>query len=133
MRPQTTVTETADQPLEVQQRDQDCRERDETAQPAHRKIGKAPLRAPCQPQQGAMLPPHPPASLVKETPAAVSCILPQSALVARVVVDNPFAPKGCGCIHIKLHPRPTCPLRQVSRWSRIEADPTGAGEVSLNP
>ena len=80
-----------------------------------------------------MLPPHPPASLVKETPAAVCCILPQSALVASVVVDNPFAPKGCGRIHIELHPRPTGPRWQVSRGSRIKTDPTGTGEVSLNP
>src|ERR1700687_908484 len=93
MRPQTTVTQPADEPPKIQQRDQDCGERDEPAQPAHRKIGKVPLRAPCRPQQGAMLPPHPPASLVQETPAAVSCILPQSALVAGVVIDNPFAPK----------------------------------------
>src|SRR6267378_6601279 len=133
MRPQTTVTQTADQPPEIQQRDQDCGERDEPAQPAHREIGEVPLRAPCRPQQGAMLPPHPPASLVKETPAAVSGILPQSTLVAGIVVDNPFAPKGRGRIHIELHARPTGPCRQVSRRSRIEADPTGTAEVSLNP
>src|ERR1035437_7552945 len=80
-----------------------------------------------------MLPPNPPASLVKETTAAVCRIFPQSALVADIVVDNPFAPKGCGRIHIELHPRPTGPHRQTARRSRVKADPTGSGKVSLNP
>src|ERR1035437_10885461 len=80
-----------------------------------------------------MLPPNPPASLVKETTAAVCRIFPQSSLVADIVVDNPFAPKRCGRIHIELHPRPAGPRRQASRRSRIKGDPTGSGEVSFNP
>src|ERR1700687_194071 len=80
-----------------------------------------------------MLPPNPAASIVKELTAAGRRILPQSSLVADIVVDNPFAPKRCGRIHIELHPRPTGPRRQAARRSRIKADPTGSGEVSLNP
>src|SRR5208282_138195 len=76
---------------------------------------------------------NPQASFVKETPRVGSRILPQGALVADIVVDDPFPPKGCGCIRIEPQPRPTASRRQTSRRSRIKADPTRSGEVSLNP
>src|SRR5271155_6158268 len=80
-----------------------------------------------------MLVVNPQASFFKETPGVGSRILPQRALVADVVVDDPFPAERCGRIRIEPQSRPTVSCRQTSRRSRVKADPTGSWEVSLNP
>src|ERR1700674_3568645 len=72
MSPQTTVTQTADQPPQIQQREQECGGREHSGEPSHREIDHVIVGAPCRPQHRAMLPSNPPASLVKEMPAAGS-------------------------------------------------------------
>jgi len=76
MRPQTTVTQTADQPPEIQQSDQDCGERDEPAQPAYRKIGEVPLRAPCDRSRRDAAA-HPPATRQRNAGCYIAASFPK--------------------------------------------------------
>src|ERR1039458_982546 len=133
MRPQATVMQPDSYTPEVQQHDRDCHAPKHPPQPPRWKIGEVLMRSSCPSQQGSMLLLYPHASFIKKAPAAARRVLSQCALVADIVVDDPFPPESRGRIGIKPHPRPRASGRQNCRRSRIKADPTRSREVSLDP
>src|SRR5215471_6122417 len=133
MRAKLPASESAPDGAHIEQQDQKSTRDKRPRHPACRSVSDAIEDVTRRAQQSLMFPRNPFAHVFQNAAAAQRGILAERALVLSVVIDNPFAPKRRGRVHVKLHSRPARMAGQIGRWSGIKSSPADAGKINLHP
>src|SRR5262245_10196314 len=71
--------------------------------------------------------------VIKDGSTASNSVLTQRSLVRCVIIHDPLAPEGTGCIHIEQKPIPRSVFERRRGWCRVEADPPASRKICFDP